>query len=98
MTNGWGIRTKAELVARLSEETGLSKKKTIEVLDSLTSLVYKEAKHSFALPGLGKFVIVNRKARMGRNPATGATMKIPAKRVLKFRVAKGAKDIILGKK
>jgi len=49
------------------------------------------------LPGLGKFVLVQRKARMGRNPVTGATIKIPAKKVVKFRVVKAAKDTILGK-
>ena len=56
------------------------------------------AKHTFTPPGLGKLVLVNRKARMGRNPATGETIKIAAKRVVKFRVAKAAKDAILGAK
>jgi DNA-binding protein HU-beta len=70
----------------------------METLDLLAELAYKNAKNSFTLPGLGKLVLVNRKARMGRNPATGATMKIPAKKVVKFRVAKAAKDAILGKK
>jgi DNA-binding protein HU-beta len=50
------------------------------------------------LPGLGKVVVVQRKARMGRNPATGEPIQIPAKRVLKFRFAKAAKDAIMGKK
>ena len=57
---------------------------------------YKEAKKGFTLPGLGKLVLVNRKARMGRNPATGEAIKIPAKKVVKFRVAKAAKEAIGG--
>ena len=57
-------------------------------------MAYKEAKVGFTIPGLGKLVVVNRKARMGRNPATGEQIKIPAKRVLKFRIAKAAKDAI----
>ena len=64
----------------------------------LTELAYKHAKDTFTLPGIGKLVLVNRKARMGRNPKTGETIKIPAKKVVKFRVAKAAKDAILGSK
>jgi DNA-binding protein HU-beta len=64
----------------------------------MAALAYKEAKNSFTLPGLGKLVLVNRKARMGRNPQTGEAIKIPAKKVVKFRVAKAAKEAILGKK
>ena len=67
-------------------------------MEALVALAYKNAKNSFTIPGLGKLVLVNRKARMGRNPATGASIKIPAKRVLKFRVSKAAKDAILGVK
>jgi DNA-binding protein HU-beta len=67
-------------------------------MEALVALAYKNAKNSFTIPGLGKIVLVNRKARMGRNPATGETIKIAAKRVVKFRVAKAAKDAILGKK
>ncbi|MFN7141342.1 MAG: HU family DNA-binding protein, partial [Limisphaerales bacterium] len=69
-----------------------------DVLDTLAELAYKNAKNTFTLPGLGKLVLVNRKARQGRNPATGETINIPAKRVVKFRVAKAAKDAILGTK
>ena len=69
-----------------------------QALEALVALAYKNAKNSFTLPGLGKLVLVNRKARMGRNPATGETIKIAAKRVVKFRVAKAAKDAILGAK
>ncbi|MDZ4859598.1 MAG: HU family DNA-binding protein [Candidatus Hydrogenedentes bacterium] len=86
--------TKAQIVTTLSDKTELSKKDVTNLLGELTALAYKEAKSGFTIPGLGKLVIVNRKARIGRNPATGATIKIPAKRVLKFRIAKQAKDSI----
>ncbi len=86
--------TKSQIVGTLADKSGLSKKDVVCVLGELTALAYKEAKSGFTIPGLGKLVIVNRKARMGRNPATGATIKIPAKRVLKFRIAKQAKDSI----
>jgi DNA-binding protein HU-beta len=67
-------------------------------MDDFAALAYKEAKNVFVVPGIGKLVLANRKARMGRNPQTGEPIKIPAKRVVKFRVAKAAKDAILGKK
>jgi len=86
--------TKAQILTTLAEKTGLSKKDVGNVLSELTNLAYKEAKTGFTVPGLGKLVVVNRKARMGRNPATGESIKIPAKRVLKFRIAKAAKDAI----
>ena len=70
----------------------------MQTLEALVAIAYKNAKNSFTIPGLGKIVLVNRKARMGRNPATGETIKIAAKRVVKFRVAKAAKDAILGSK
>ena len=90
--------TKAQLVEKIATKAGITKKAAAEILDFLASIAYKEAKNSFTLPGLGKLVLVQRKARMGRNPATGETIKIPAKKVVKFRVAKAAKDAILGKK
>jgi DNA-binding protein HU-beta len=90
--------TKSQVIASLAEKIGLSKKQTAEVLESLVQLAYKNAKNSFTLPGLGKLVLVNRKARIGRNPATGEQIQIAAKRVVKFRVAKAAKDAILGAK
>lgn len=84
--------TKSQIIASLAESTGLSKKEIIAVITALAELAYKQAKNGFTIPGIGKLVIVNRKARMGRNPATGEEIKIPAKRVLKFRIAKAAKD------
>lgn len=65
---------------------------------NFAALAYKEAKNAFVMPGIGKLVLVNRKARMGRNPQTGEAIKISAKRVVKFRVAKAAKYVILGEK
>ena len=90
--------TKSQIAAAIAEGAGITKKAAAEILESLAQLAYKNAKNSFTLPGLGKLVLVNRKARIGRNPATGAEIKIPAKRVVKFRVAKAAKDAILGAK
>jgi DNA-binding protein HU-beta len=89
--------TKSQTMTTLAEKTGLSKKQVNEVMDELANLAYKEAKNGFTVPGLGKLVIVDRKARIGRNPATGAEIKIPAKRVLKFRIAKQAKDATMAK-
>ncbi len=89
--------TKSATLKVLADKVGLSKKQIAQVLEELTCLAYKEAKNSFTLPGLGKLVLVNRKARMGRNPATGEVIKIAAKKVLKFRVAKAAKDAVLKK-
>jgi DNA-binding protein HU-beta len=90
--------TKSQIAASIAEKVGISKKQATEGLQTLVELAYKNAKNSFTIPGLGKLVLVNRKARMGRNPATGEAIKIPAKRVVKFRVAKAAKDSILGAK
>jgi DNA-binding protein HU-beta len=86
--------TKAQIIATLADKTGLSKKEIANVMQAQMDLAYKEAKNGYVIPGVGKLVIVNRKARKGRNPATGETIQIPAKRVLKFRVAKAAKDSI----
>jgi DNA-binding protein HU-beta len=90
--------TKSQIVTKLADANELSKKDAAAFLESLCTLAYKESKNGFTLPGLGKLVLVNRKARMGRNPQTGEPIKIPAKRVLKFRVAKAAKDAVVGKK
>lgn len=89
--------TKSQLVTELSEKLDISKKDVSSYLDALTTIAYRETKKkgSFTLPGLGKLVLVHRKARMGRNPATGETIKIKAKKVVKFRVAKICKDEIL---
>ncbi len=89
--------TKSAIIASLAESTGLSKKQVDAFLDEMTTLAYKEVKKSgeFVVPGLGKLVKIKRAARQGRNPATGATIQIPAKTVVKFRVAKAAKEAVL---
>ncbi len=86
--------TKTQTLVMLSEETGLPKKDVGNVLNALAELSYSQANVGFTIPGLGKLVVMSRKARKGRNPATGETIKIPAKKVLKFRIAKAAKDAI----
>jgi DNA-binding protein HU-beta len=88
--------SKSQIAAVIAEKNEISKKTAVAILEQLAELAYKNAKNSFTLPGLGKLVLVNRKARIGRNPATGEQIQIPAKRVVKFRVAKAAKDAILG--
>jgi len=90
--------SKSQIAAAIADKSGLSKKQAGEILDHIAALAYKNAKNTFTLPGIGKLVLVNRKARQGRNPATGQVIQIPAKRVVKFRVAKAAKDAILGTK
>lgn len=89
--------TKAQLVTTLAEKTGLSKKDINGVFDELTTIAYKEVKKvgEFVLPGFGKMVKAKRKARTGVNPATGEKIKIAAKTVVKFRLAKAAKEAVL---
>jgi DNA-binding protein HU-beta len=89
--------TKSALLAALAEKTGMSKKDVASFMDAVVDLAYKEVKKAgvFVVPGIGKLVKVNRAARQGRNPATGATIQIPAKTVVKFRVAKAAKEAVL---
>jgi DNA-binding protein HU-beta len=89
--------TKSEVLTTLAEKLGKSRKEVSEMLDAVVTLAYEEAKKSgeFTIPGLGKLLKKHREARMGRNPATGEQIKIPAKTVVKFRVAKAAKDSIL---
>ena len=90
--------SKSQIAAAVAEKNGLTKKQATEIIASIVDLAYKNAKNSFTLPGLGKLVLVNRKARMGRNPATGEPIKIPAKTVVKARIVKQLKDAILPKK
>ena len=90
--------TKSQIIEHLATKSELPRKTVVKGLEVLVALAYKEARNGFTLPGLGKLVLVNRKARMGRNPQTGEAIKIPAKKVVKFRIAKAAKDAILGVK
>jgi DNA-binding protein HU-beta len=89
--------TQTQLVRKLAESCEVSNKVARQFLDTLGAEAIKEVKKSgvFVVPGLGRLVRVDRKARMGRNPATGEAIKIPAKKVVKFRVAKAAKDAIV---
>ena len=90
--------SKSQITAEIADKAGITKRQATEILDLLAAMAYKHAKNTFTLPGIGKLVLVNRKARTGRNPATGQTIQIPAKKVVKFRVAKACKDAILGTK
>lgn len=90
--------TKSQIADHLAGKAGVTKKTATEMLDNLATLAHKEAKNSFTMPGVGKLVLAHRKARTARNPQTGEPIKVPAKKVVKFRVAKAAKDAILGKK
>ncbi|OGP19169.1 MAG: DNA-binding protein [Deltaproteobacteria bacterium GWA2_55_10] len=90
--------TKSQVTDSIAKKTGVTKKIAAEMINTLAQLSYKEAKNSFTIPGIGKLVLVKRKARVGRNPQTGVAIKIPAKKVVKFRVAKACKDAVLGAK
>lgn len=89
--------TKSETLQALAEKTGKTKKEVSEMLEAIVNLAYVETKKSgeFTIPGLGKLLKKRREARQGRNPATGETIQIAAKTVVKFRLAKAAKDAIL---
>ncbi len=90
--------SKSAVAKALAAKLDVPNKVGAAFLEELANLAYVEAKNAFPIPGLGKLVLVQRKARMGRNPATGEAIKIPAKKVVRFRVAKAAKDAILGGK
>lgn len=88
-------KTKSEIVAGVADAAGINKKQAAAAIEALVCMAYKGAKDGFTIPGLGKLVKQKRKARTGRNPATGEAISIPAKTVLKFRIAKAAKDAVL---
>ena len=93
--------SKSQIVSHFAGKFELTKKTASEIIDEVAALAVSETKKagSFTLPGIGKLVLAKRKARMGRNPATGATIKIAAKTVVKMRIAKAAKEAIVpGKK
>ena len=87
--------SKSQIASEIATKAGLTKKQAAGILEHIADLAYKNEKNRGTLPGRGKIVLVNRKARIGRNPATGATINIPAKKVVKWSVAKAAKDAIL---
>ena len=90
--------TKSQLSNSLAERAGVTKATAKTVIDAIASIACEEVKEKgeFTIPGIGKLVISNRSARMGRNPATGEVISISARKVLKFRVAKACKDSVLG--
>lgn len=89
--------TKSQIISTLADKVGKSKKEIATFIEELVNLAYEETKKSgeFTVPGLGKLQKKHRAARMGRNPATGEQIQIPAKTVVKFRLAKAAKEAIL---
>ena len=91
------VMTKSQLVSLLAEKTEITKSVVSHVLETLAGTAVAETKKNgqFVIPGIGKLVKSQRKARMGRNPQTGAAIKIPAKTVVKFRVAKACKDAVV---
>jgi DNA-binding protein HU-beta len=87
--------TKSQIIAAIADEASITKVQAKDALEALAGIAYKGASVGFTIPGIGKLIKVNRAARMGRNPATGEAINIPAKTVLKFRIAKAAKDAVL---
>ncbi len=93
--------TKSQIVSHFAKKFELTRKNASKIIEEVASLAVSETKKtgSFTLPGVGKLVLVKRKARMGRNPATGEALKIPARTVVRMRVAKVAKEeIVPGRK
>ena len=90
--------TQTQVVREIASACGVNNKVAKQCIETLAAIAIKETKKTgmFVVPGIGRLVRVDRKARMGRNPATGAPIKIPAKKVVKFRVAKACKDAVLG--
>jgi DNA-binding protein HU-beta len=91
------VMTKSLLISVLAEKSGVTKTVANQIVESLAATAVTETKKNgqFVIPGIGKLVKSQRKARMGRNPQTGAAIKIPAKTVVKFRVAKACKDAVV---
>jgi DNA-binding protein HU-beta len=93
--------TKSEIAANIAEKVGISKKQVSQFFEAQADLAYKQAKNQFVIPGIGKLVLAESAARemvMRFGPMAGQTVKVPKKKRLKFRVAKAAKDAILGAK
>ena len=87
--------TKSQIADYLANKVDVTKKVAVQFMEAQAALAYAEAKKGFTVAGIGKLVVVSRKARMGRNPQTGEPISIPAKKVLKFRIAKAAKDAVM---
>lgn len=100
-TAGAKPMTKSEIAANLAERVGISKKQVRDFLEAQAELAYKQAKNSFVIPGIGKLVLAESPARemvMRFGPNAGQTVKVPKRKKVKFRIAKAAKDAILGGK
>ena len=89
------MKTKSEIITELAATVGVEKKQAEAMLEALVAMACREATAGFTIPGLGKLVKVERAAWTGRNPATGATIQIAAKTVLKFKIAEAAKDAVM---
>ncbi len=89
--------TKSQLMEALASKSGMAKKDVVNLMNVIADMAYSEVKRNgeFVMPGFGKMVKMKRAARMGRNPATGEQIQIPAKTVVKFRLSKAAKDAVL---
>ncbi len=89
--------TQTQLIKEIAEASGVANKVAKLILETVSTIAVRETKKNgvFVVPGIGRLVRVDRKARVGRNPATGASIKIPAKKVVKFRIAKAVKDAIV---
>ena len=92
--------SQSEVINHFAEKFDLKRAQVKEIFEELSNLASSEVKENgeFVLPGLGKMVLSERKAREGRNPQTGETIQIPAKTALKFRLSKGIKDSVVPKK
>ncbi len=93
--------TKSEIAATLAEQVGISKKQAVQFMQAQADLAYKQAKNTFVIPGIGKLVLAESPARemvMRFGPKAGQTVKVPKRKKVKFRIAKAAKDAILGAK
>jgi len=88
--------TKPQIIEAIAQKTYNEKRTVEQILDCLAQLAYENAKDEFTVPGIGKLVVVDRKARTARNPITGAQVQVPAKKALKFRISKVAKHAVLG--
>ena len=90
--------TKSQIVSHFAEKFELTRKTASAIIEEVAALAVSETKKngSFTIPGIGKLVLVRRKARMGRNPQTGKAIKIPAKTVVRMRVAKAVKEAVVG--
>lgn len=90
------MMTKSQIAGHFAQKFEITKKQSVEILEELAMLAAKQARNGFVFPGVGKLVVVKRKARMGRNPQTGEAIKIPARRKVGFTVAKVFKEGVLG--